>query len=626
ADVLLDGALRREVGKREGHSYLVSTRPYSDHRGARTGVVVEFMDITNLEATRTQLARSEQQFRQLAENISEIFWIRDVESGAFRYISPAFETVWARSTEEVLDDEHCWWRWVHDADRERAREELGSGLHRFDYSAEYRVVRADGQERWIRDRGFPIEDADGVVRLMAGLAEDITELKAQEQELIAAAQALDGLAHHDPLTGVLNRRGLERELVQERSRASRAGDRLVAILCDCDDFKRVNDRLGHAAGDAVLQTVSHTLERTLRPTDHLARVGGDEFIALLSAARLAEAVQVAERLRRAISETVVRIGEEAIQLTASFGVSGLPEDLGSVEELVAHSQRALAASKRRGKNQVSSVDSTANEDVQRVSNEADGVVQGLLEGSGLTAFAQPLVRLTDSEVIGYELLIRGPEGAFHDPESLFGLAMERNILTLTDLAALQTCLAAAREHIRPDAKLHVNLLPSTLLDLTDERVDELFDLELEPSRICVEISEQQFIGEPSYLEAPVQRLRRRGLGVALDDVGFGRSSLETLVLLEPEVVKLDRSQVTGAARSPQRLDQLRRLVKVARHGCQMIVAEGVEFEEDEQVLLELGIETAQGFRLGRPHPVVDGGGGRHRGPAERRRREPIGEN
>lgn len=174
-----------------------------------------------------------------------------------------------------------------------------------------------------------------------------------------------------------------------------------------------------------------------------------------------------------------------------------------------------------------------------------------------------------------------------------------------DLRCLKTCLQALSEPRYKDRtkklRFHVNLFPSTIIDTPIERLMQLFPVDIELERFCIEISEQQFIGDPAYLRDYVMALRKRGLLVAIDDVGFGRSSLESLIILEPDIVKIDRKYVSGVATDEAKSYSLKRLIKVVNALGSELIAEGIELKEESQILLDLGVNFGQGWFWGKPN-------------------------
>lgn len=411
-----------------------------------------------------------------------------------------------------------------------------------------------------------------------------------------AMRRLDELATIDPLTDLSNRRGLERILAAEIARAQRTGSSLVAMLLDCDDFYKINESLGHAVGDVVLKEMVLRITTTLRPSDCVARIGGDEFVILLTDTLMAEALLIAERVRLCVAESPIRNSNDNIYMTASLGVAPLPYEISSVEELLSLTRHALKSSKVSGKNRVSS-DMPAEDGNGR--KDLD-IVQELRQGDCFRCVKHAMYRLADEHKVGYELLSRGPAGAFEMPYDFFRVAIENNILTRVDLRCLKACLDAAAT-LEPGSRFDVNLFPSTILDTPIDRLLALFPQDKNIGTFCVEISEQQFIGDPSYLKEHTTALKKAGILVGIDDVGFGRSSLESLILLEPDIVKVDIKYVAGIAVDSQKQRLLRRLVKVVQALGAELVAEGVESRDDLEVVRDMGVQYAQGYLWGYPN-------------------------
>lgn len=429
--------------------------------------------------------------------------------------------------------------------------------------------------------------------------------KAQENlqdvqtQLDAANAKLDALANVDNLTELLNRKGLEAALQNEFSRAQRGGWQLVAMLVDCDDFDRVNQTLGHAVGDVVLKEITTRLRETLRPTDHIARLGGDEFLVLLPDTRFAEGMLVAEKVRLAVAENPLRLASETIRVTASLGVMALPYEFCSIEEMISLARLAVRESKMLGKNRVSSGEKHKSLGADR--EVLTELTERLRRGDCFRAVSMPIFRLADETIVGHEILSRGPAGAFEMPDDLFRVSVEYNLLTIVDLRCLKTCLIHTVDpKFDRQARFHVNLFPSTIIDTPIERLMTLFPDNGKTANYCVEISEQQFIGDPVYLRGHVQALKDQGVKVAIDDVGFGRSSLESLIILEPDIVKIDRKYVSGISEDQVKARNLERLVRVVNALGSELVAEGIENKEELAILVDMGVVYGQGWYWGKP--------------------------
>lgn len=442
---------------------------------------------------------------------------------------------------------------------------------------------------------------DGAQVWLASLF-DITYHKRSQADLENASARmqrrnvrLERIASIDPLTELLNRRGLEAELSLEVRRKLRTGSPLAAALIDCDDFKQINEALGHSGGDVVLKELAERLKESLRPSDHIGRIGGDEFLVLLPDTRFAEAFQVAERLRLSVSDHPLSLPSGPIHVTASLGIELVSDEILSIDEVLVRTQMALQHSKRSGKNRVSTQDGRATHSAA----DSEDLVRELQGETAFQVLRQPILRLSDESVVGWEMVARGPAGIFEMPRDFFRLALERNILTQVDLNCLRACIRRALE-LPATSCCHVNVFPSTLLETPLERLVELFAQRSAALRFCIEISEQHLIGEPSLLRDHVRGLKEAGIRVAIDDVGFGRSSLETLILLEPDLVKIDPEFVHGTSRDAGKARSLRRMVGVVEALGSELVAEGVESGEDLKILLELDVPYGQGSLWGLP--------------------------
>lgn len=417
-------------------------------------------------------------------------------------------------------------------------------------------------------------------------------------ELDAAKTQLDRLANIDFLTEVLNLRGLQQILPVEENRTGRVGGQLVAVLINIDNFRKVNESLGHAVGDVVLKELAKRVSSTLRPSDHVARVGGDEFLIVLPDTQLAYAMRVAERIRQAVADSPLRASSETISVTVSLGVATMPPKITSIEEVLSATRSALKRSKTAGKNKVSLAREVANAEVDtNASPPTRDIVEVLCDGKDFRVVFQPIIDLGTDKVSGYEMYSRGPDGAFESPADFFRVCIENKVLTTVDILCLKLCIAATA-NAGNQLRFHINLFPSTILDTPIDNLLALFPADRSGKTFCVEISEQQFVGEPGYLRDHVTALKQAGILVAIDDVGFGRSSLESLILLEPDLVKVDRKYVSGVSREPAKARLLKRVVNVAKSLGAEIVAEGIEVKDDLPILKEIGVHYGQGYYWG----------------------------
>ncbi len=423
------------------------------------------------------------------------------------------------------------------------------------------------------------------------------ELERISNDLRAANAALEKLVHLDPLTELLNRRGLQQVLSRELQVVRRDGSELLVLMIDLDDFKRVNDSLGYAVGDIVLKEVARKLQCSLRMTDIVARIGGDEFVILLPQTRRAEGLRVAEKIRLSLSESPIFLPERPLQITASLGALSVTEATPSIDEILSQIHLVLSRSKRAGKNRISCgwAGGHEGEDTHPLSR----ILQELRMGDQLHSVMQPIFNLHEELEVGYEFFSRLGPGSFEMPDDFFRLCMEENILTLVDHRCFKNCIKAAKS-LPKGIRRHLNLFPSTILDIPPQHLIESLPADQTREDYCIEISEKQIIGDPSYLMGAVRAFKDAGLKVAIDDVGYGRSCLESAVLLEPDVIKIDKTFVTGVSDDPIRLRSLKRLLKVATSLGAEVVAEGIERRQDLEALKDLGVKSGQGYFWGMP--------------------------
>jgi EAL domain-containing protein (putative c-di-GMP-specific phosphodiesterase class I) len=213
--------------------------------------------------------------------------------------------------------------------------------------------------------------------------------------------------------------------------------------------------------------------------------------------------------------------------------------------------------------------------------------------------SQPIVKLADGRIVSREMLIRGPEGPLRRPDDLFSFCQENDITTAVDLRCLKLCAAAAGR-FGANGHFHVNIMPATLLQTDAEELIRVLSGNGTDGQCCLEISEQQLLCDPSVLVPRVRAMQEGGIRIAIDDVGFGNSCLEGLIMLHPQIMKIDKRLIRGLAVDPEMRKALARMLKVADVLEAEVVAEGIENTEDYHILLDMGVHLGQGYLFGRP--------------------------
>lgn len=311
---------------------------YLGHVGVAT-------DVTDRHEAEQALRSSEEKFRQLAENIREVFWVMNAARTEVLYVSPAYEQIWGRRCEDLRRNPASWLEAIETDGAPNPPSAFARAPGCAEVESEYRIHTAYGQIKWIRERAFLVRDGTGEVVRVVGIAEDISARKRAEFEL-------EYQARHDYLTGLPNRLFLAEVLERRLKQGASHGFQTAIMYIDLDGFKFVNDTLGHEAGDTLLRQATQRLQDCIRNTDTLARVGGDEFLAVV--ARLhddAGALAVAEKFRLALSEPF-RVTGLDIRITASLGVAMYPRDGTDTTTLRSRADAAMYEAKLHGKNQV----------------------------------------------------------------------------------------------------------------------------------------------------------------------------------------------------------------------------------------------------------------------------------
>jgi diguanylate cyclase (GGDEF)-like protein len=435
------------------------------------------------------------------------------------------------------------------------------------------------------------------------------------RELAEVTARLDWLVHMDSLTDLLNRKGMERAIMSELARCRRDKEELLVLLVDLDDFSRINATMGHGVGDLVLTGAARRIKESVRDQDRVGRCGTDRFVIMLPHTDMPTGEVIAEKIRLAISRDVIKAGGQSITTTASLGLTAISPTCLSFDEVLAKAHFVLQRSRLKGKNRVARA--ATLEEVGEIRPVAAGpeMVRALLRGNVLEVSSQPIVNLRDGRIVSREMLIRGPEGPLRRPDDLFSFCQENDITTAVDLRCLKLCAAAAGR-LGARGHFHVNIMPATLLQTEAEELVRVLNPAGEDGRCCLEISEQQLLGDPSVLVPRVQAMQDAGIRIAIDDVGFGNSCLEGLIMLHPQIMKVDKRLVRGLAVDPEMRKALSRMLKVADVLEAEVVAEGIENTEDYHILVNMGVHLGQGYLFGRPclcseDPVLNGKNGKN---------------
>ncbi|WP_295467849.1 sensor domain-containing diguanylate cyclase [uncultured Pseudomonas sp.] len=303
--------------------------------------------LLHARAETDRLRDREQLFSALLESVNAVLWALDWRTRQIIYVSPAYEQIFGRSQSLVLSDYSTWLNNIYPDDLEYAQRTLEQVIDQGAVeSREYRIIRADGEIRWLSDKCFVSQRSEaGMPLLVVGIAEDITEKKRMEEEL-------QRLATTDVLTRSSNRRHFFESAQRAFEFAQSEGESLAFLLLDIDDFKKINDRFGHQMGDQVLQRVAECGAQTTRRGDLFGRIGGEEFALLLPGCDAELALQIGSRLQRAVRQLAVPTTDGPLKVTISQGLAVLREGDVSLDTLYVRADEAMYQAKRQGKDQI----------------------------------------------------------------------------------------------------------------------------------------------------------------------------------------------------------------------------------------------------------------------------------
>ena len=579
--------------------------PERDELGAIDRVVVCFTDCTALKDAEQSLHKSEERMRLALQGSTDAPWDWDLVTGEL-YYSARYWDMLGYAPGEMRADPEAWVRLTHPEDRAWVAaflEELLAGPRQA-YSIEFRLCHRDGHYVPVLSRGFILRDGAGKALRLSGTNTDLTERKQVEHRI-------HELAYFDQLTGLPNRRFLIDELGQILARNGRAGRHGALLFLDLDNFKLLNDTMGHDVGDLLLREVARRLRRALREGDHLARLGGDEFVIVLE--NLGASPDEATAEVHAVGRKILDVLGEPFELAGrqcasspSIGVTLFDGAPTSIDALLRQADLAMYRAKEEGRNTLRFFDPGMQAAVDRQAALSAALRTGLARRQ-FVLYCQPQFG-HDGSLVGAEALVRWQRGADElvSPGEFIGAAESGGLIAALGLDVLeQGCHALARWARTPGLaplKLAVNVsvhqlrdpdfphAVATLLAATGARAD----------RLTLELTESVFARNPDDLVDRMQQLRRLGIHFALDDFGTGYSSLAYLARFPLAALKIDRSFVREVDHDPNASSIVEAIIALARKLHLETIAEGVELDAQHAFLAAHGCDVMQGYLLGRP--------------------------
>ncbi len=559
-------------------------------------LVVRLRDVSEREQQSRALDQARRRFQQAFQSAPTGMALVRLDDGRIVDANQSLAEMLRRDVKELVgctlrefthpDD-------VRAAQPHRARLELGI-VDSFRIDQRYR--RRDGEFVWARTRVSTTED-DGVMLAITHI-EDVTEQRR-------AAEQLRYAARHDELTGLPNRAYLM-HLLQEKLATSEI-DQAAVLFVDLDNFKTINDSLGHEVGDQLLQVVSERLRKALRDHDVLARFGGDEFIVIMSG----EPIDVAERLRMATHKPVM-VGEHELFVTASIGYCTNHTVGMTPNDMLRDADAAMYRAKARGRDCVEAFEVGGHEHGVQALRTAGELRRGIERGE-IVPYFQPIVDLESGRVLGYEVLARWlhPDRGMLPPSEFLPLAEETGLLIELGARILRDSLAQlaqwrAAGHAFSKCTLSVNVGTRQLIDPNFHNVvvDALAETGIDANSLWLEITETALLADVKAATVALRDLRSLGLHLSVDDFGTGYSSLTYLKRFPVEAIKIDRSFVAGLGLEAEDTTIVEAVVRLGQALGLHVVAEGIESPLQLSRLRDLGCDRGQGYLFGRPRPAA----------------------
>jgi diguanylate cyclase (GGDEF)-like protein/PAS domain S-box-containing protein len=534
----------------------------------------------------------------------DMIWDWDVSSDKV-FTSPETEAMLGLKRGALEGPAARWLDILHPLDRDRFRAALDSVLEqrRGRVVQDFRLRTPDGHYLWFALRARPVVGSDGEVVRLVGTLTDVTEFKTAEERLLHDAV-------HDNLTGLPNR-----ELFLDRLEAAlgfaKADPtiRPAVMVVDLDRFKQVNDSVGMAIADSILLTLARRLGRLIKPQDTLARLSGDQFgLLLLSERDSSRVIAHAETIRRTLRAPIT-FNDREIVLTGSIGLTLGDGDAQRADERLKDAELAMYHAKRIGGDRIDVFKpAMRSRKVDRLSLESD--LRRAIEREEITILYQPIVRLDDRVVAGFEALARWnhPRLGRMAPGEFITIAEETGLIVQLGLFVLERTARqlsiwqrAMRQRDPIFASVNVSSRQLLRHDLIQDLRTVLARAPLARGSLKLELTESVVMDNPEHAAQMLHRIRELGAGLALDDFGTGYSSLAYLQRFPFDTIKIDQSFVRTTAKGTRPVI-LRSIISLAHDLGMDVVAEGAESDSDAVELFQLGCEYAQGFVFGEPMP------------------------
>ena len=548
------------------------------------------------------LAHREALHRRILDTASVSIFLIDMQ-GRITQANQAMATMFGRALESLIGEEYV--ALVHPQEREEGHRRmlalLASEVDAVDLDRLY--LRADQTEFWGHLTGRQFFDANGHKQGLVGVISDVTAVKAHQTHL-------EHVAHFDALTSLPNRVLLADRLQQSMAQALRRRQPLAVAFLDLDGFKAINDHHGHDAGDQLLVALSARMKQALRDSDTLARMGGDEFVAVLVDLNdAADSLQMIDRLLVAAAQPV-QVGGQWLQVSASLGVTFYPQTQDvTADQLLRQADQAMYQAKLAGKNRYHVFDA-AHDSSLRGHHESLEHIRHAMDAREFVLYYQPKVNMRTGAFIGAEALIRWqhPQRGLLPPAVFLPVIEDHPLAIEVGEWVIDTALTQIELWRAQGLEVPVSVNIGARQLQQPNFIERLHALllahpQVDPQRLELEVLETSALEDVARVSHVIDACRKMGVSFALDDFGTGYSSLTYLKRLPAKILKIDQSFVRDMLDDPDDLAILEGVIGLANAFRRDVIAEGVETVEHGEMLLRLGCDLAQGYGIARPMPA-----------------------
>jgi diguanylate cyclase (GGDEF)-like protein/PAS domain S-box-containing protein len=539
-------------------------------------------------------------FGNIINQLDVAIWILNLQNQA-AFFSDGFKTVFGRAASEFYQDDQLWLKSIHPDDLPIALNRKAGKKKGEKIIDEYRILLPSGEIRWVQDRAIPIQDDSGKSNIYMGIIIDISERKKTEEQI-------KYLAYHDELTGLANRKLFNDRLDQAILAANANQDNLAIMFIDLDQFKMVNDTLGHNFGDLLLKEVATRLTSCIREVDLVARQSGDEFILLIKNVSTKEADTFAKKILKSLDFPFMLGGNELF-ITASIGISLFPQHGTDAHILIKNADAAMYDVKYNGKNHFRYYSFDIEKSNQRRMMITNGLHKAI-ENKEFELYYQPKIDIYTNSVIGVEALIRWKHPIYGPlpPSEFIPIAEETGlILPIGEWVFRKAC-----EHHKRWERLGIapyniciNVSPRQFSDeqLHDKITKVLKDYDFRPNYLELEITESVAMNNIDEAIDKLNQFKELGVKLALDDFGTGFSSLNYLRSFPIDLVKIDRSFIKDILNNSQNASIVSAIIDICHSLKLIVVAEGVESIEQLEYLRTHSCDVVQGYYFCKPVPL-----------------------